>query len=798
MPLTALQQGSQPAAVKEYLEARLVIDHGLADGVEEPMPKTAVDKNLRDNWDYLHAAFLSWKKQSSEALDAFREHPRNHPRSEKHEAVLYMTAKLTMQSSFSFGNTRCGIMGKEAWSDEPIDPAVIEPAEKCKDENWHGAVQAFQEFAREYPNGRYANDSLGWLAYLYRRGGDRAQALALYYRLLGHPTDRTARLAAKKSLQVMGHEYDDEILDKVEELIGNDADAALAYSYHRIYNHATDLTYESFSPYCCYEDAPVWQQKQEERKRVADAYDKGKHELERITRFATLMIKRHPQGRTSGAFVLRVAEAQLELQNYPEALSLAKKAIAKGLESDMRAQALWVKGSSEHQQKELRTAKATFTRLTAEFPNGKLTEGARRLLAIIAEDQDDLESALEQYLALNYQYDVAYFVDVLLPTDRLARFVADRKGIPQHNKLVYSLGIRYMRDRRLDDARSALRQVQTEPDPIQHSIYDGTRDEVDKSPDWDWGDRRFIRTSWVMQDLKTIDTLQYLEAAVEIAPDDEAKAEAMYQLAGFYFAADDLLLYNPAAWDGMRRELLYDLSVSDRFRFANESQTLFEHSQSHDTYARAIPIYLDIASRFPNTKAAKDALYSAAVAHERLSDINDYWRTVYENGLFAGQRYVSYADVRSSYPRYQMPRGTDGWEPSTRTVNGGPGWAAKPKPAPPLTRTQKFERRLKYVSDKFQSMIKPRLDRAAGWIGSVFHGYFEGINVILSWLLTIVAFLFAGYVTLLGVHFRSSLLSAAKWMGGSVIAAEQLSLEKLPCSESRVEEVIKDTDEGSS
>ena len=87
-----------------------------------------------------------------------------------------------------------------------VDPAKIEPTEKCQDDSWRDAVKAFQEVMRIAPNGRYINDARGWLVYLYRRGGERARALAEYYRLLGHPTDWDARLEAKKSLQVIGHE----------------------------------------------------------------------------------------------------------------------------------------------------------------------------------------------------------------------------------------------------------------------------------------------------------------------------------------------------------------------------------------------------------------------------------------------------------------------------------------------------------------------------------------------------------------------------------------------------------------
>ena len=176
-------------------------------------------------------------------------------------------------------------------------------------------------------------------------------------------------------------------------------------------------------------------------KRVAGEHKAGNHELTRVARFATAMMKRHPKANLSGSFVLRIAQAQFELQNYAEALSLARKSLAMGLHGEAQAQALWIKGSAEHQAKDFAAARATFKQLIAAFPQANLTEGARRLLAMTAEDQGDYEAALEQYLALNYSYDVAYFVDVLMTTERLAKFVATQKQVTQHNELTYALGL---------------------------------------------------------------------------------------------------------------------------------------------------------------------------------------------------------------------------------------------------------------------------------------------------------------------------------------------------------------------
>ena len=130
--------------------------------------------------------------------------------------------------------------------------------------------------------------------------------------------------------------------------------------------------------------------------------------------------------------------------------------------------------------------------------------------------------------------------------------------------------------------------------------------------------------------------MERLERNDEAAADDEAKAEALYQLASFQFDSNALLFYNPAAWSGSRYQLLSELDDGGPIRLPNETLIIYEHFQSHDTFARALPIYLEVAERYPKTRAARDALYSAAVADERLSNLNPYWRNVYARGLFAG------------------------------------------------------------------------------------------------------------------------------------------------------------------
>jgi TolA-binding protein len=729
--MMAQRQGSKENSVKDYLLARYAYDAQSETEFNEKLEKGSHDANLEDNWEYLKAARLfSTGSEAETALSAFRVHIQRFPNSEKNEAAMFMYARSLLQSSYSFEKDGCGLIVKDS------DSSKVEPEEKCRDIDWHEAVGAIKRVMEKYPRGRYFNDARGWLAFLYKRGGERAKALAEYYKMLGDVSDRPARLEAKHSLEIVGDDYDDDTLNAVENLIQSDLNASMAYAYYRIYNYAVDSTYQK--PEIWY--SQDWKEQADERKRVLDAHNAGEHELERIVRFADAMMKRYPQAPVTGGFVVRVAEAQIELKNYRDSLTSSKKALTLGVKGDLRAQALWIKGSSEHAQKEFTSATKTFKQLIAEFPDSNLIEGARRLLALTAEDQNDLDAALEQYLALHYHYDISYYIDILMPTDRLAAFVKKHRQIPEYNDLLYALGIRYMRDQRWDEAGVSLSMVRSSGVPSLNEAEGSSDSGYTKYPNWNWGETHYIKSSWVMTDLKTIDDLKRLQLAIQNADGDEAKAEAMYQFASYQFDADELLFYNPLAWDGERYELLSQLSTSDSMRLPNESQTILDYSRSHETLARAIPIFLGIADRYPKTRAAPDALYSAAVAEERLSDYNPYWRDVYSKGLVPNNMTISYADVKRRYPRYRFPIGTRGWEASTRTVNGGEAWPAPPPPPKPktrITREERVKRKLKEYFNEYSPIVKSKVASSAAtsyqWLCTYLYVVFGSLVLVLAW-----------------------------------------------------------------
>ena len=513
--LGALDKGSSAAAVRKYVEARALYDTDPAsDTLNAALDAIASDRNLRDNVAYLRAAILF--RASHDAADyeiaakSFDAFVRRYPKSEKREAAIFMAAVATMKQSKVFDPSR-----------EQRD-RTVQPCTECRDDAWRAARAGFLRVMREYPRGRHFNDARGWLAFLSHSVGDWVDALVEYYRMLGDP-DVSTRLEAASSLRMVRYHASELAMRDVEAQLAGEPAAALAYAYHEIYNYSRYLAsvqygYEAMSP-------------------------KRREALERVTAFAGRLMTRFPKSVNAGPFALRAAMANLELGNNPQASRQARRALELRVSGEDRAQALWVQAVADNQREEFAAARDAMKRFIAENPKHRLLERARTYLAIIFEDMGDLGGALEQYIALDYDVDVSYYVDVLMTPDQLKEFTARRPAGETREKLRYALGVRYLREGRLSEAREALSKVRT----IWQSSAPGGN-EQGPTDSKENGSGYGIHPAWVKRDMQTIEDLERLKAAVENARDDEAKAEALYQLASYQFQGIALLYDNPVAW----------------------------------------------------------------------------------------------------------------------------------------------------------------------------------------------------------------------------------------------------------
>ncbi len=698
--MTALDHGSSAIAVKAYLDARRLhdIEGPVDEDVKHALDLVPVDPNLKDNVAYLAAAELYDQDKFEESAKAFAAIARLYPRSEKREAGLFMTALATMKTSVAYIPASGNSYGVDDWNKPFTDQA------------WHDAFAAFQKVINEHPNGKYFNDARAWQAYLHLRAHDHASALVQYYRLLGDDLDENARTEAAFSLTLIRSSASDDEMSRVEKVLANEPQAALAYAYHNIYNYSIDPG-AAEPPY----DEPSTKDSNgqidyEAERRRNEASNRswenkragiGHNELLRTLAFSKQLMARYPKLPVGGAFALRAAQASEELDDNNAAVQFGRRALQSGLGGDGRAQALWIVGVAEHRLHHFDAARNNFSQLVHDYPKSHSIEGARRELAMIAEDSGDIDAALEQYIALDYGIDEAYLVDYLMTPQQLAAFIDKHPDSPRKNEFTYALGLRYLRENRWDDARKTFARVKTDPD-VRYNYYcsscncdgeTGVNCNDPKAGSFEAPERGTVKKeippTLVMRDVQTANDLEALQRVADRAVDAEARAEALYQYASYQYDASSLLFYNPLASPGYFN--LGFFAGEGRYRITGESQLLFNAQQQHERLAQALNTYLQIAEQLPHTKAARDALYTAAVCHERLSNYNPYWREIYQKGLHAGKRMVTYAEVKAAYPNYQMPRGTYGWQPSTRTVNNGPGWSAAPKPLPRLTRTAKLK-----------------------------------------------------------------------------------------------------------
>jgi TolA-binding protein len=712
--LSALDHGSGASTVTGYLNARRSHDaEQPVESVLEMLNQIKADDNLKDNVVYLKAAQVYRQKEFEKAADAFRSVARRYPRGEKREAALFMTAVATMKTSVTYIPAN----GDPANFDQKTSDSHF-PTDRA----WNDAVAAFKKVIGEYPRGVYFNDARGWLAYLMLRKHDRAAALVEYYRLLADEHDQNARLDAAFSLTLVRDNATDDEMSRVEKELANEPEVALAYAYHNIYNYSidpgsADPPFEGdIKDLHGQIDYETERRRDEEREKewAKKRANIGRNELLRTLEFSKRLMANYPNLSVGGAFALRAAQASEELEDNSGAVQFGRRALQSRLAGDDRAQALWTVGVAEHRLHHFDAARKSLSELVHDYPKSQLIEGARRELAMIAEDAGDIDAALEQYIALDYRIDEAYLVDYLMTPDQLTAFIQKHPDSPRRNEFTYAVAVRYLRDNRWDDARKTLARVQTDRD-FHYNYYCSTCDcdgnKIINCNDPKVGDfevhengtvKKQIPPALVMRDVQSANDLEALQQAADQAVGDETRAEALYQYASYQYEASSLLFYNPLASPGYYN--LGEFAGEGKYRTAGESQLLFNAQQQHERLARALNTYLQIAEQFPHTKAARDALYTAAVCHERLSNYNPYWRNIYEHGLHAGKRMVTYADVKAAYPNYQMPRGTYGWQPSTRTVNNGPGWAAAPKPPPRLTRTAKLKILIGRFRDRLTSL----------------------------------------------------------------------------------------------
>jgi hypothetical protein len=172
--------------------------------------------------------------------------------------------------------------------------------------------------------------------------------------------------------------------------------------------------------------------------------------------------------------------------------------------------------------------------------------------------------------------------------------------------VAYSLGIRYLRDGRWEEARRMLLSVP----PKAYIAFAGKNNpngEQDSTAP-----------------LHTIDDLERLERAVQRANTPNGRASTLYKLASYYSTHDLLLFYNLALWDGEREEN-FQFCWNPTVVSAEDEEVVRHYMYAHEVYAHSRQICLDLVRRYPNSPTVPYALYRAACAGRHLASFNSWW-----------------------------------------------------------------------------------------------------------------------------------------------------------------------------
>lgn len=336
-----------------------------------------------------------------------------------------------------------------------------------------------------------------------------------------------------------------------------------------------------------------------------------------LARLADRIAVRHPKA-LPPLVCVRLAEVYYRQGNNEKALEWVGRTLLSSTAKDEAfGRALYVQGAVYHRQGQREKAITSFKRLLAECMTSPIRAGAREELALLQEQTGNLGAALDQYFALDYTQDIAYLMDIRMTTTEVADYVAERPQHRKHDLLLYSLGVRYLRDGNLTAARRTLqrlsaKQYATLANTKRHE-YDYSYDIGDGSPD----------------PLQVINEQLELNHLIASATTREAKAAMLYREASWLYKHGILMYYNVALWNG-RRITLFDLFWNEREERPEDIRAVRRHMYAHEVYNRTWKKCEEIARRYPNTKTAPKALYRGACAVRLLSSMNQWWDK--ENG----------------------------------------------------------------------------------------------------------------------------------------------------------------------
>lgn len=311
--------------------------------------------------------------------------------------------------------------------------------------------------------------------------------------------------------------------------------------------------------------------------------------------------------RITSLSLARLASVALKLKDAPRAKRYASRALQRLDERDAHALATFTLATLDRRANRKVAARDKYESILYRWPKSYLAGGARENLALLNEQLGDLGNALDQYTELGYHEDFAYLIDARMSSAELAHYIATRPRHAKRSTLIYTLGMRYLREGKWARAERAFGTLST----YQRRYLTSGNQYIDEGG---------------LQDPKaSLKALRGLDRKVDQARGREAKAAALYAMGDYYYRHRQLLLYSAPAWEGVR-SVAFSHSWNAAVAQPEDDRALARHHDEHEAVAQALKIFRRVVRDYPGTEAAPKAAYWGACAASRLSDYAEYWR----------------------------------------------------------------------------------------------------------------------------------------------------------------------------
>lgn len=464
------------------------------------------------------------------------------------------------------------------------------------------ANRALSLLVTEYPHSRFRWQARSWQARLDVLQGRYPQAISAYRGIATEAPDETTRLRAQESVALcyakLGRPIDSAAAYLTRAYMAREKGALDAVGdFQRIVNRFRGVHARAF--WAKLRDNPALLDQYLDYRRSFTAYTP-----DLLNTGRTVLPTAHADA------LSLFADYALQLNRYELARTFARTALTRPDGGNGYARATFVLATVAMHDGKRRQAERLYRRVVTRFPQSYLVPGAKENIALLAERRGDLATALDMYRYLKYQPDIAFVVDAKMTPEELASYLRQHPHIPERVVFTYTLGMRYMREERWKEAEQTFRRLTSKE----------RRAQIDSDEDAYW------RFEDPLQDpLKTLRDMQRMNAAFRRARTPEGRAEAKLAIADYYYKHRTLLFYSPQLWDGHRMAAI-DYSWNSKVARHADAVALARHTYEHETYAHCLAICEDILRRYPKTRASYQAAYRGALAAQRLSNLNNYWR----------------------------------------------------------------------------------------------------------------------------------------------------------------------------